>query len=105
MTGLTLHDVATGTHPIGIECDRCVRRVVVTAAALKAVAGDHRTLEQAGVARTELDLIAVTIALSIILHSSTDVPVAHMLRIEPPDHLPAGHYDPIEPPPAEGRSS
>jgi len=21
-----------------------------------------------------------------------------MLRIEPPDHLPAGHYDPIEPP-------
>ena len=49
MTGLTLHDVATGTHPIGIECDRCVRRVVVTAAALKAVAGDHRTLEQAGV--------------------------------------------------------
>jgi NhaP-type Na+/H+ or K+/H+ antiporter len=51
------------------------------------------------------DLIAVTIALSIILHSSTDVPVAHMLRIEPPDHLPAGHYDPIEPPPTEGRSS
>jgi NhaP-type Na+/H+ or K+/H+ antiporter len=40
------------------------------------------------------DLIAVTIALSIILHSSTDVPVAHKLRIEPPDHLPAG-YDTV----------
>ena len=46
------------------------------------------------------DLIAVTIALSIILHSSTDVPVAHKLRIEPPDHLPAGH-EPVEAPPAE----
>ncbi|MCB1287263.1 MAG: cation:proton antiporter [Mycobacterium sp.] len=46
------------------------------------------------------DLIAVTIALSIILHSSTDVPVAHKLRIEPPDHLPAGH-EPAEAPPAE----
>ena len=44
--------------------------------------------------------VSATIAMSIILHSSTDVPVAHMLRIEPPDHLPAGHYDPIEPPPA-----
>ena len=48
MTGLTLHDVATGRHPVGIECDRCVRRVVVTAAALGAVAGDRRTLEEAG---------------------------------------------------------
>jgi NhaP-type Na+/H+ or K+/H+ antiporter len=55
---------------------------------------------QAGLPNGELlfDLIAVTIAMSIILHSSTDVPVAHMLRIEPPDHLPAGHYDPTEPP-------
>jgi len=49
MFGLTLHDVATAPHPIGIECDRCVRRVVVTAGVLKAVAGDRRTLEQAGV--------------------------------------------------------
>ena len=63
---------------------------------------------QAGLTNGELlfDLIAVTIAMSIILHSSTDVPVAHMLRIEPPDHLPAGHYDPIEPPSAiSGRGS
>ena len=40
------------------------------------------------------DLIAVTIALSIILHSSTDVPVARILSIEPPDNLPAGQHDP-----------
>ena len=60
---------------------------------------------QAGLPNGEklFDLIAVTIALSIILHSSTDVPVERMLRIEPPDHLPAGHYDPIEPPPIPDR--
>ena len=54
---------------------------------------------QAGIPDGEklFDLIAVTIELSIIVHSSTDVPVAHKLRIEPPDHLPAGH-DPIEVP-------
>jgi NhaP-type Na+/H+ or K+/H+ antiporter len=58
---------------------------------------------QAGIPSGEklFDLIAVTIALSIILHSSTDVPVAHKLRIEPPDHLPAGH-DPVEAPAPEG---
>lgn len=51
---------------------------------------------QAGIPNGDklFDLIAVTIALSIILHSSTDVPVAHRLRIEPPDHLPAG-YEPV----------
>lgn len=43
------------------------------------------------------DLVAVTIALSIILHSSTDVPVARMLRIEPPDNLPTGQPDEVEP--------
>ena len=26
MFGLTLHDVATAPHPIGIECERCIRR-------------------------------------------------------------------------------
>jgi len=36
------------------------------------------------------DLVAVTIALSIVLHSSTDVPVARALRVEPPDNLPTG---------------
>jgi NhaP-type Na+/H+ or K+/H+ antiporter len=36
------------------------------------------------------DLVAITIALSIVLHSSTDVPVARALRVEPPDNLPTG---------------
>ncbi|MGW5049612.1 cation:proton antiporter [Actinokineospora sp. NPDC004072] len=39
-------------------------------------------------AQEVFDLVAVTIALSIALHSSTDVPVAKALRIEPPDNLP-----------------
>ncbi|MGC7102525.1 cation:proton antiporter [Amycolatopsis lurida] len=38
------------------------------------------------------DLVAVTIALSIVLHSSTDVPVARALRFEPPDNLPTGTH-------------
>ncbi|GAA4553354.1 cation:proton antiporter [Amycolatopsis samaneae] len=47
---------------------------------------------QSGIPDSELvfDLVAVTIALSIVLHSSTDVPVARALRLEPPDHLPCG---------------
>lgn len=51
---------------------------------------------QAGIPEGEklFDLIAITIALSIVLHSSTDVPVAHRLSIEPPDSLPHGHHDP-----------
>ena len=54
---------------------------------------------QSGIADRELvfDLVAVTIALSIVMHSSTDVPVARMLRIEPPDNLPTGRPD-IDPP-------
>ncbi|TCO58311.1 cation:proton antiporter [Actinocrispum wychmicini] len=36
------------------------------------------------------DLVAITIALSIVLHSSTDVPVARALRVEPLDNLPTG---------------
>jgi sodium/hydrogen antiporter len=36
------------------------------------------------------DLVAITIALSVVLHSSTDVPVAKMLRIEAPEQLPSG---------------
>lgn len=45
---------------------------------------------QAGIADRELvfDVVAVTIALSIALHSSTDAPIATMLRVEPPDELP-----------------
>jgi len=39
------------------------------------------------------DLVAITIAMSIVLHSSTDVPVAKALRVEPPDNLPTGRPD------------
>ncbi|WP_091453615.1 cation:proton antiporter [Actinokineospora iranica] len=39
------------------------------------------------------DLVAITIALSIVLHSSTDVPVAKALSIEPPANLPTGRPD------------
>nr|WP_280431336.1 cation:proton antiporter [Nocardia brasiliensis] len=52
---------------------------------------------QSGIADSEVvfDLVAVTIALSIVLHSSTDVPVARMLRVEPPDNLPTGKHAPV----------
>ncbi|OBG38453.1 sodium:proton antiporter [Mycobacterium sp. E3198] len=45
---------------------------------------------QAGIGDGELvfNVVAVTIALSIVLHSSTDVPIAKVLRVEPPDDLP-----------------
>lgn len=46
---MTLHDVAISHYPVGILCDRCMRRVLCTATELKATAGDHRTLEAAGV--------------------------------------------------------
>ena len=62
---------------------------------------------QSGIPHGEqvFDLVAVTIALSIVLHSSTDVPVARMLRIEPPDNLPAGQADPgPQPLPSDGAS-
>ncbi|MEV6558260.1 cation:proton antiporter [Nocardia sp. NPDC051756] len=51
---------------------------------------------QSEIADSELvfDLVAVTIALSIVLHSSTDVPVARVLRVEPPDNLPTGRKAP-----------
>ncbi|MFK0244093.1 cation:proton antiporter [Amycolatopsis azurea] len=52
---------------------------------------------QAGIPAGEhvFDLVAITIALSIVLHSSTDVPVAKALRIEPPDNLPTGRPEPL----------
>lgn len=61
---------------------------------------------QSGIPDSELvfDLVAVTIALSIVLHSSTDVPVAKILRIEPPDNLPAGRPD-VDPAGAESHTS
>ncbi|RDH77078.1 sodium:proton antiporter [Mycolicibacterium moriokaense] len=58
---------------------------------------------QSGIDDAELvfDLVAVTIALSVILHSSTDVPVARMLKMEPPDSLPTGQADDTDPPPPQ----
>ncbi len=52
---------------------------------------------QAGIVDSELvfDVVAVTIALSIVLHSSTDVPIAKVLRVEPPDDLPGGRAEPL----------
>ncbi|HEX6342403.1 cation:proton antiporter [Umezawaea sp.] len=51
---------------------------------------------QAGIPAGEhvFDLVAVTIALSIVLHSSTDVPIAKALSVEPPGNLPTGR--PVE---------
>ncbi|WP_284740353.1 cation:proton antiporter [Amycolatopsis sp. RTGN1] len=51
---------------------------------------------QSGIPDAELvfDLVTVTIALSIVLHSSTDVPVAKALSFEPPDNLPTGRQEP-----------
>ncbi|GLZ42281.1 cation:proton antiporter [Actinokineospora sp. NBRC 105648] len=61
---------------------------------------------QSGIPDSEVvfDLVAVTIALSIVLHSSTDVPVARALRVEPPDNLPTGkhHREPDEQPRSSG---
>lgn len=45
-------------------------------------------------AQAVFELVAITIAISIVLHSSTDVPVAKRLKFEPPDNLPTGEYDP-----------
>lgn len=42
------------------------------------------------------DLVAITIVLSIVAHSSTDVPVAKKLRIDSPSDLPCGE-SPAEP--------
>jgi NhaP-type Na+/H+ and K+/H+ antiporter len=50
---------------------------------------------QSGLADAELlfNMVAVRIVLSIVLHSSTDVPIARMLRIEPPDNFATANYD------------
>lgn len=45
---LTLHDIAISTYPIGIQCDRCVRRTLISAEDVGARKGDFRTLGEAG---------------------------------------------------------
>lgn len=51
MPSLTLHDIASGVGArlIGVECQHCIRRGLLTAETLKARAGDRRTLEEVGV--------------------------------------------------------
>ena len=44
----TLHDLAVGTYPVGIECSHCMRRVLLTREQAKAKAGDRRLLDEAG---------------------------------------------------------
>ena len=46
---MTMHDVATSTYPVGILCDHCMHRVLMSAGSLKASRGDRRTLAEAGV--------------------------------------------------------
>jgi NhaP-type Na+/H+ or K+/H+ antiporter len=50
---------------------------------------------QAGIPRGDdvFDLVAITIALSIVLHSSTDVPVARAFNVQPLDAMPSGQPD------------
>jgi len=48
MTALTLHDVAVSRSPLGIECEHCMRHVLLTRAIVHARAGDTRTLEEVG---------------------------------------------------------
>ena len=51
MPSITLHDIASGigSRLIGVECQHCIRRGLLTAEALNARAGDRRTLEEVGV--------------------------------------------------------
>lgn len=51
------------------------------------------------------DIVATTIALSIVVHSTTDVPVARLLRVEPPASLPTAADTELSPPPATARAS
>ena len=44
----TFEEMAANPHPVGIECDRCLRRVLFDAqAVLKPQSGDRRRLSEA----------------------------------------------------------
>jgi hypothetical protein len=50
MSTVTLHDLAVSPRPlVGVECDHCIRRALLTAETVRAKIGDMRTLEEAGV--------------------------------------------------------
>lgn len=44
-----MHDVATSIYPVGILCDCCMHRVLMSAGTLKARRRDRRPLAEAGV--------------------------------------------------------
>jgi hypothetical protein len=48
MGALTLHDLVENPGPVGVECDHCIRRAIVSPADLKATRGDRGTLAEAG---------------------------------------------------------
>ena len=48
MPSLTLHDVATNGHLIGVVCSHCMHHALLEALKDKAKEGDTRTLEEAG---------------------------------------------------------
>ena len=48
MPSITLHDVAISSYPTGIECNHCMRHVLLTRETARAQFGDMRTLEKAG---------------------------------------------------------
>ena len=48
MSAFTLHDLASSTQPVGIQCRHCIRRALLSRDDLRAVQGDRRTLAEAG---------------------------------------------------------
>jgi DNA-directed RNA polymerase subunit RPC12/RpoP len=48
MDALTLHELAQSRLPVGVECNHCIRRAVVSPEVLKATRCDTRTLAEAG---------------------------------------------------------
>jgi hypothetical protein len=50
MSAFTLHDLAGSSRPVvGIECNQCMRRALLSGADLRAQRDDKRTLAEAGV--------------------------------------------------------
>jgi DNA-directed RNA polymerase subunit RPC12/RpoP len=49
MPAITLHDVATNGHLIGIVCEQCMHHALLGAAKDRAKVGDRRSLQEGGV--------------------------------------------------------
>jgi DNA-directed RNA polymerase subunit RPC12/RpoP len=48
MSAFTLHDLASSSQPVGVECRHCIRRALLSRDDLRAVQGDRRTLAEGG---------------------------------------------------------